>query len=122
VAKINNHEHIKIAESAGADQVVSPPSVGGRLLSMVTDEPSAVEWVIRATSGAKGIQLVEYDVVAGSPFADKTVGAVRKQFGDNAKIIGVDTAEGFEKIPGDELKIEPGNKLIMLIDTKKFKL
>jgi voltage-gated potassium channel len=122
VAKINNHEHIKIAESAGADQVVSPPSIGGRLLSMVADEPSAVDWLIRGTSREKGTQMVEYDVTHGSAFAEKTVAQIRKELGNKAKIIGVDTAEGFEKIPGDSLKIEPGNKLIMLVDTKRFKL
>ena len=122
VAKINNHEHIKIAESAGADHVVSPPSIGGRLLSMVADEPSVVEWVIRATAGAKGVQFIEYDVTKDSPFVDKTVGEARKHFGNKAKIISVDTAEGLEKIPGDDLKIEAGNKLIMLIDTKRFRI
>ena len=122
VAKINNHEHVKIAESAGADQVVSPPSIGGRLLSMVTDEPAAVEWLIKTTSRAKGIQLIEYDVVEDSPVVNKTIAEIRKQLAGTAKIIGVDTAQGLEKIPGDDLKVEQGNKLIMLIDTKRFKL
>jgi voltage-gated potassium channel len=122
VAKINNHEHINIARSAGADQVVSPPSIGGRLISMVADEPSTVDWVIKATSREKGIRLVEYNVVSGSPFAEKKVGQVRKELGTKANIIGVDTAEGFEKIPGDDLIIEPGNKLIMLVDVKRFNL
>ena len=122
VAKINNHEHIKIAEAAGADQVVSPPSIGGRLLSMVADEPSVVDWVLKATSGKKGIRLIEYNVVKDSIFVDKTIGDARKQLGDKVKIIGVDTAEGLEKIPGDDLKIEAGNKLIMIVDTTKFKL
>ncbi len=122
VAKINNHEHIKIAESAGADQVVSPPSIGGRLLSMVSEEPSSVEWLTRATSKARGVQLVEYDVTEDTIFADKTVAQLRKELGDKAKIIGVDTAEGLEKIPGDNFKIVVGNKLIMLVDTKRFKL
>ncbi|MBU2560761.1 MAG: potassium channel family protein [Nanoarchaeota archaeon] len=122
VAKINNHEHIKIAESAGADQVVSPSSIGGRLISMVADEPSAVEWLTRATSKARGVQLIEYDITEESPLANKTIAQIREQLKDTAKIIGVDTAEGFEKIPGDELKVEQGNKLIMLIDVKRFKL
>jgi voltage-gated potassium channel len=122
VAKINNHEHVKIAESAGADHVVSPPSIGGRLLSMFADEPSAVEWVIRATRGEKGVELIEYDVTKDSAFINKTVGDARKEFGDKVKIIGVDTAEGFEKVPGDELRIEAGNKLIMLVDTKRFSI
>ena len=122
VAKINNQEHIKIAESAGADQVVSPPSIGGRLLSMVADEPAVVDWVIKATSAEKGTQLIEMNVAEDSPFVEKTLGEIRKQLGDRAKIIGVDTAEGLEKIPGDDLKIEIGNKLIMLVDTKKFRI
>jgi voltage-gated potassium channel len=120
VAKINNHEHIKIAESAGADQVVSPPSIGGRLLSMVAGEPSAVDWLTRAMSREKGMVLREYDITKDSPLADKTVGYARTAFGDTAKIIGVDTTAGFEKVPCDDLKIEHGNKLIMLVDTKRF--
>ncbi|MBW2964573.1 NAD-binding protein [Candidatus Woesearchaeota archaeon] len=122
VAKINNHEHIKIAESAGADRVVSPPSIGGRLLSMVAEEPNAVDWVIRATSGERGIRMMEYDITPDSIFVDKTVAQIRHDLGDKAKIIGVDTAEGFEKIPADTLKIETGNKIIMLVDTKRFKI
>lgn len=122
VAKINNHEHIKIAESAGADQVVSPPSIGGRLLSMVSEEPAAVDWVIRATAGEKGLQLFEYDVTKESAFANKTVGHVRTQLKDKAKIISIDTAKGMEKLPGDELVIEPGNKIIMLADMKKLNI
>ncbi|MBW2967243.1 NAD-binding protein [Candidatus Woesearchaeota archaeon] len=122
VAKINNHEHIKIAESAGADQVVSPPSIGGRLLSMVSDEPAAVDWVIRSTSAEKGMKLIEYTIDADSPYVGKTVAEARKGFKGNAKLIGVDTAAGLEKIPGDDLKIEAGNKLIMLVDSRRFKL
>ena len=122
VAKINNHEHVKIAESAGADHVVSPPSIGGRLLSMFADEPSVVDWVIRATGGEKGFELVEYDVTKDSAFVNKTVGAVKKEFGDKVRIIGVDSAEGFEKVPGYDLRIEAGNKLIMLVDRKKITL
>lgn len=122
VAKINNHEHIKIAESAGADQVVSPPSIGGRLLSMVADEPAVVDWVIKATSAEKGTQLIEMDVTKESPFVEKTIGEIRKNLGNKAKVIGVDTAEGLKKVPAEDLKIETGNKLIMLIDTKKFRI
>jgi len=120
VAKINHHEHIKIAESAGADQVVSPSSIGGRLLSMVTEEPAAVEWLIRATSGEKGMQLTEYHVTKDSVFANKSVGHIRKELKDKAKIIGIDTAKGLEKVPSDDMMIEPGNKLLMLIDSSKF--
>ncbi|NQU78880.1 NAD-binding protein [Candidatus Woesearchaeota archaeon] len=122
VAKINNHEHVKIAESAGADQVVSPSSIGGRLLSMVAEEPSAVEWIMKAMTSREGIQLIEYDVVPESSFVNRTVREARKELGDRAKIIGVDTATGLEKIPGDDLKIEVGNKLIMLIDENKLRL
>ena len=114
VAKINNHEHIKLAESAGADHVVSPPSIGGRLLSMATDEPAAVDWLVRTMSVEKGIELVEYDVTQKSTLANKTIGEARIQLKGAAKIIGMDTAEGFEKVPEDHLKIEPGNKLIMV--------
>ena len=118
VAKINDHEHVKLAEAAGADHVVSPPSIGGRLLSMATDEPAAVEWVVRTISIVGGIELVEYDVTNKSTLANKTIGEARKALKGTAKIIGMDTAEGFEKVPEDHLKIEPGNKLIMVTNKK----
>ena len=114
VAKINNHERIRLAEAAGADHVVSPPSIGGRLLSMATDEPAAVDWLIRTISKEKGIELVEYDVTAKSGLAGKTIGEARVELKGIAKIIGMDTAEGFEKIPEDRLRIEQGNKLILV--------
>jgi Trk K+ transport system NAD-binding subunit len=122
VAKINHHEHIKIAESAGADQVVSPSSIGGRLLSMVTEEPAAVEWLLRATAGERGMELKEYTVSKDSVFANRKIGQIRTELRDKAKIIGVDTVKGLEKVPSDDLVVEPGNKLLMLIDSSKFDL
>ncbi|MFC1723072.1 potassium channel family protein [Nanoarchaeota archaeon] len=112
IVKINNHEHVELAKRAGADHVVSPSSIGGRLLSIVADEPHVVEWVVEATTRTKGVTLIEYDIGADSPYVNKTIGAIRKEMGGKAKILGVETAAGFERIPSDDIKIEAGAKLI----------
>ncbi len=119
IVKINNHEHVELAKRAGADHVVSPSSIGGRLLSIVADEPHVVEWVTDATTSKRGISLVEYDVNPDSPYAGKTIGQIRKEMAGKAKILGVETATGFERIPSDDIRVEAGAKIIAIVKAHK---
>ncbi|HII71287.1 TPA: hypothetical protein HA265_00865 [Candidatus Woesearchaeota archaeon] len=114
IVKINNHEHVELAKRAGADHVVSPSSIGGRLLSIVADEPHVVEWVTEATTMRRGVTLVEYDIGPESPYVDKTIGQIREAMVGKAKILGIETSAGFERIPSDDTKIETGAKLIAI--------
>ena len=122
VAKINSHEHVSLAEAAGADRVVSPPSIGGRLLSIAAEEPDVVDWVTTVTTSKEGLKLVEYDVTKDSPARGRTIRQVRERLAGSAEIIGIETAAGFEKIPVDSYRLDVGNKMILLTATERFKL
>jgi len=120
VAKVNTNEHIALVEDAGADHVVSPSSIGGRLLSIASEEPYIVKWLLTATTQLKGIELTERNITKKSPYLGKTVDELKKAFAGKARIIGVDTKDGFVKLPDHGLKLNNGDKLVMVIDKKKM--
>lgn len=113
VAKINNYEHIKLAEHAGADQVVSPSAIAGRLLSIATEEPYVVKWVLNATTSAAEEEFVEYQVTKESMLHQKTIGEASKLM-HNSKIIGFVTHKGFEKFPSNEYVLKSGDRLVLM--------
>ncbi len=114
-AKMNDPEYIPMAESAGADQVVAPSAISGRLLSIVPEQPYVVKWFLGATSTTLNEKFIEYIVGPKSVFAGKTLDLIRQS--SNIKIIGVESTEGFEKLPKDDYEIKIGDKLIVLFDT-----
>ncbi|MBW2983528.1 NAD-binding protein [Candidatus Woesearchaeota archaeon] len=118
VAKINNYEHVNLAEHAGADQVVSPSAIAGRLLSIATEEPYVVKWVLNATTSAAEEEFIEYQVTKESMLHQKTIAEASKLM-HNAKIIGFVTHKGFEKFPLDEYVLKSGDRLVLMTIPKK---
>ena len=118
VAKINNYEHVKLAEHAGADQVVSPSAIAGRLLSIATEEPYVVKWVLNATTSAAEEEFLEYQVTKESELHQKTIAEASKRM-PNTKIIGFVTHRGFEKFPSDEYVLKSGDRLVLMTIPKK---
>jgi len=116
VAEIDNRSHIPLAQEAGADRVVSPSSIGGRLLSIASEEPNVVRWLTSVLKIGKNIDIVEYDIKKDSPWNGKTIGSIRPTLSGRAKILGVDTAEGLDHIPSDNVVLHAGNKVIMILD------
>ena len=122
VAKIDNQEFISIAKRAGADHIVSPSSIGGRLLSIAVDQPSIVQWVMEATtySTKNGIELIEYDVKKGSDIIKKELRRVKEKIGHKAIIIGVMNEEkGLDTLPEDNYKIQEGDTIVMVVNPAK---
>jgi voltage-gated potassium channel len=113
VAKINNYEHVKLAEHAGADEVVSPSAIAGRLLSIATEEPYVVKWVLNATTSAAEEEFIEYQVTKESMLHQKTIEEASKLM-HNAKIIGFVTHKGFEKFPSNEYVLKSGDRLVLM--------
>jgi Trk K+ transport system NAD-binding subunit len=118
VAKINNYEHVKLAEHAGADQVVSPSAIAGRLLSIAIEEPYVVKWVLNATTSAAEEEFIEYQVTKESMLHQKTIAEASKLM-HRAKIIGFVTHQGFEKFPSDEYVLKSGDRLVLMTIPKK---
>ena len=122
VAKINNFEHIVLAKDAGADEVVSPFSIGGRLIATAPTDPMVVKWMIGATTPKSNLTLTEYDISKNSKIVGMSIKEINRQLEKMGKIIGIDTPEGFEKVPSNDFKLRYGDKLILLIDKTKFNI
>ena len=120
VAKIHDNEHVKLAEEVGADHVVSPSSIGGKLLSIVSEQPTIVRWVLAAVTEAKGYGFKEQKSVDASTFAGDTIAKVKKALSGKARLIGIETSDGFVKLPDHEYIIQKGDNLVFLIDRTKF--
>ena len=122
VAKIDNHEYVSIAKHAGANHIVSPSSIGGRLLSIAVDQPSIVQWVMEATTFTtkNGIELIEYKVKKGSDIFGKNLKKVKEKIGHKAIIIGVMNEEmGLDTLPEDNYKIKESDILVMIVNPAK---
>jgi Trk K+ transport system NAD-binding subunit len=113
VAKIDHYEHVKLAEHAGADQVVSPSAIAGRLLSIATEEPYVVKWVLNATTSAAEEEFLEYKVTKESRLHQKTIAEASKTL-NKAKIIGFVTHRGFERFPSNEYVLKSGDRLVLM--------
>ena len=46
---------------------------------------------------------------------------MKKILGRHAKVVGIDTAEGLNKVPTDDYIIENGDRIILLADTERIK-
>jgi voltage-gated potassium channel len=113
VAKIDNYEHIKLAEHAGADQVVSTSSITGRLLSIATEEPYVVRWVLNATTSAAEEEFNEYKITRTSSLNEKTVGEAEAIL-RKARILGLMRQGRFERFPPRSYKLIEGDKLLLM--------
>ena len=116
-AKLNDPDHIPMAESAGADQVVAPPAIAGRLLSIIPEQPYVVRWILSATSQAFDQEFVEYYVHEKSVFTGRTLASMREAA--HIKIIGVESVDGFEKLPKDDYEIKTGDKLVVMVNKEE---
>ncbi len=119
VAKINNYEHIKLAEHAGADQVVSPSSIAGRLLSIATEEPFVVRWVLNATTSASEAEFFEHKISKISPLLGKTIEEATTIF-HKAKILGMISHEKFERFPQRTQTLHAGDRLLLMAIKKEI--
>tara|TARA_Y100000310_G_C20699863_1_gene828706 strand:- start:6243 stop:7265 length:1023 start_codon:yes stop_codon:yes gene_type:complete len=113
IAKMNDPGYIPMAESAGADQTIAPAALAGRLLSIVTKQPYVVKWFLQATSVSMHEHFVEYPVQEKSLFVNKTIADIRRD--SKLKIIGIESGDGFEKLPSESYTISPGDKLIVMV-------
>jgi len=121
VAKINSHDNILLAENAGADHIVGPPVIGGKILWEAYSQPSVANWITNLISTETNYGFYEHDVSKDSTLLGKRIKELRKKLSGKAKLIGVDTPSGLEKVPDDEYEIKEGNKLILIINKAKFR-
>jgi len=121
IASINNKDFLRIALEAGANEVIPTSTIGGRLMGLALKYPSAIDWIMHATTfTTKGIELVEYDVMPKSRLVGKTVISVDTELADEANILAIKHKEGFSQIPHDHYVLQEGDKIIMVANLDKF--
>ncbi len=120
VAKIDHHENIPLAKNAGADHIVGPATIAGKLLWESYQQPLVANWLINNISTKTNYELFEYDVKKDSKLIGKKLKELRIMLSGKAKIIGIDTASGLERVPKDSYSVSEGNKLILIADNKRF--
>jgi voltage-gated potassium channel len=117
VARASSDESAAKLEIAGADRTLSPYIVGGRRLASLAIQPLIVDFLDIVTRGRKGIEfrLEEFDVPAGSPLAEHTLGELKIGDKTGAMILAILSKEGgFDTTPSAKDTIRPGDTLIVL--------
>tara|TARA_Y100000034_G_scaffold130465_1_gene189002 strand:- start:1212 stop:2219 length:1008 start_codon:yes stop_codon:yes gene_type:complete len=120
VAKINNPNHIELAKKSGADHIVGPGAIAGKLLWENHKQPSVAEWIVNNISSDTEYEFYEHDVKGKSKLIGKKIKDIKKKLSGKARIIGVDTSMGLEKIPKDEYIISEGNILLCIVNKSNF--
>ncbi len=113
-AAISNSEYISMAESAGADQVIAPSAIAGRLLSIISERPYVVKWFLDTTSKSMHGKYIEYFVAPNSLFAGKSLSAIRQLHA--LRVIGVESEGGFDKLPHGDYELKPGDRLVVMVE------
>ncbi len=88
VLRVDDPSNRDAAMRSGAGQLVSPSTIGGRLLAHAINRSSSVKWVMEATTSLVGANINEEIVAEGHKF----VGAKVKDldFGKKALVVGID--------------------------------
>ena len=116
VARLDADEAAPKLKRAGANRVISPYHLGGRRMASLVLRPAAVDFIDTALRSQQGtLQLEEVQVQAGARFAGATVGAIRRQLGDEAAVLAVIKGAGDVLAnPAAPTVVAPGDVLIVL--------
>jgi voltage-gated potassium channel len=123
IARAETDHSARTLRHAGADQVVSPYSIGGHRMAQAALRPAVVDVIDLAThSQSLEIQLEEIGVPPQSP-CDGVVlrdSGLRERFG----VIVVAIKRASDKMvfnPSPEERIEAGDRLVVLADATRLK-
>ena len=110
VACINSREHVELARHAGADEVVSAATFGGRLLASAAFEPSVAKFLNDVSTAAFGYDVAELS--AADAVIGKTLAAFKEATG--ALVLAIRRGDKLLMNPPLDTKIEKGDILVVL--------
>jgi voltage-gated potassium channel len=115
VARADSEESAEKLEVAGADRVLSPYSLGGRLIAQTLLRPDVVDF-LEAVMYDESLQLFLEDLTvgAGSSLADSTVGQARIREATGVNILGLKHGEDVLISPDSDHPLHPGDVLVAL--------
>lgn len=100
---------------AGADRVISPYSVGGRLMAMLSLRPLSVEFVDTVLHNKAGDLLLEdLHITGDSPLAGLTLDEVRERYMTAVGILAVQSGEQVLLNPSPETRLKVGDSLAVI--------
>lgn len=88
VLRVDDPSNSDAAMRSGAGQLVSPSTIGGRLLAHAINRSSSVKWVMEATTSLVGANINEMTITEGHKFSGKKVKDL--VFDKKAMVVGID--------------------------------
>lgn len=115
VARAGTEENAEKLQLAGADRVLSPYSLGGRLIAQTLMRPDVVDF-LEAVMYDESLQLFleELTVGRGCYLDHQTVGEARIRETTGANILGLKRGQDVIVSPGSTTLLQPGDVLVAL--------
>lgn len=115
VARANHPETVAKLTRAGADQVLSPYTVGGRLMAAMALRPVSVECVDAILHNVDGnLVLEDVRVAERSTLAGRTIGELRGRHQPELGVLAVRTPDRIILNPGADVQLSPGDTLAIV--------
>jgi len=115
VARADTEDNVRKLEVAGADRVISPYSLGGRLIAQTLLRPDVVDF-LEAVMYDESLHLFLEDLVVGvgSSIAACTVGDAGIRETTGANIVGLKHGDDVLVSPDADHPLHPGDVLVAL--------
>jgi voltage-gated potassium channel len=114
IVRVDDPANNDAAESIGANQIISPSVIGGRLLANAISNPASVTLLMEAATATSGMDTSQFTIDPGS----KLDGARISDFTYEKRflVVGLERANGGELVtlPSGEEQIHAGDTLIFL--------
>lgn len=115
VARADTEDSVEKLQVAGADRVLSPYSLGGRLIAQTLLRPDVVDF-LEAVMYDESLHLFLEDltVEVGSSLAASTVGQARIREATGANVLGLKHGEDVLVSPDSDHPLHPGDVIVAL--------
>jgi voltage-gated potassium channel len=115
VARADTEDSVKKLQIAGADRVLSPYSLGGRLIAQTLVRPDVIDF-LEAVMYDESLHLFLEDLTVGpdSPLAASTVGEARIRERTGVNILGLKHGGDVMVSPDANHPLHPGDVLVAL--------
>ena len=107
---IDHDENKRSAIEVGADQIISPPEIGGQLLAKALTRPIAVEWIMNVTTHTNQPHLQERVITKAS--GAKTIGDIKLK--KSELLVGIEQDNLLTTMPKKDHPVKPGDIIILV--------
>jgi len=122
VARADSEEAARKLYRAGADEVLSPHSIGGQRMALSVLRPTVAELLSRLVyDEQEATELEEIRVAAGCPWVGQTLAQTNMRRRWSAIVIGAHSSEGeIAFVPPADQQINEGDTLVILVPQQRL--